>query len=282
MDDEQFLAFGKRWCCKLCQTYLTSDKLPPLALNNLLASPWLATPAVLQQLTPLEGDLVTGFTLDRVAHLQHGLTGRVPPVKTVHIVSSQAKGREISQVLGSFAVPLGFKFDVRLEETKSAHHYLLDVSKRHNTLLADGLTPEFVSRTFDLETLEFEQKLATELQGGHFSQASPPPQPGTDDPTIDWFVKSGPCLTKTNTIIVPHLDPLLPEELFTMLAKGSNALYDGMASNLDPHMCAPPETIRSPQVPLQDWCTSRFGNVDRSGPANDPSLLLAFSAVSRD
>ena len=136
LDDEQFLAFGKRWCCKLCQTYLTSDKLPPLAVNNLLASPWLATPAVLHHLSPLERDLVTGFTpFNRVAHLQHGLTGRVPPIKTVHIVSSQAKGREISQVLGSFAVPPGYKFEVRLEETKSAHRYLLDVSKRHNTLL---------------------------------------------------------------------------------------------------------------------------------------------------
>ena len=131
----------------------------------------------------MERDLVTGYQpFDKVSQLREGLVGRVPPLKTLNMVSSKAEAREVSQILASNAVPQGFKVEVRIEESKDAYRYLLGVSKRHQTLLADGLTPEFVSRTFDLETLEFEQKLAAELDGGQISQVTPAAPPSTDDP----------------------------------------------------------------------------------------------------
>ena len=230
LDDDRFLSFGKRWCCKLCQRYVTDDKLPPTALANLSSSPWLQSLQVLKQLSSVERDLVTGYQpSDKIAQLKEGLSGRA--VKTLNILSSQAEGRGVSSILASIALPAGFKVQLWLEESKSAFRHLLDVSKRHKTLLDDGLTQEFVSRTFDLEANEFEQQLATEVEGGQISQASLPAPPVLDKPNLDWFCKAGPCLSKIESIVVPDLDPSLPPDWSTFVARGPNAIYTGLLPN---------------------------------------------------
>ena len=182
-------------------------------MANLLSAPWLQSPEVLKQLSSVERAVVTGYQpFEKVAQLKEGLSGRGQPVKTLNILSSQAEGRGVSHILASIAVPAGFKVQLRLEESKSAFCHLLDVSKRHKTLLDDGLTQEFVSRTFDLEANEFEQQLATEVEGGQISQASLPAPPVLDKPNLDWFCKAGPCLSKIDSIVVPDLDPSLPPD----------------------------------------------------------------------
>ena len=282
MDDARFLAFGKRWCCKLCQRYVASDRLPPLSMNNSLGTPWLKTPPVLHNLSSLERDVVTGYQpFDKVLQLRKGLVGRLPPSKTVHILSSQPERRQASQCIASHAVPPGYKMQLRVEECKSAFRYLLDVSKTHKTLLEDGVTPQFEPRTYEIKAVEFEKNLTDATVGQETSPVTPPSPPASDDPTIDWFCKSGPSLSTINTIVVPDLDATLPPDWATLVEKGPNEIYGGMGQLLDPEKCAPPEMpTRNPHVPFTDWCTSRIGNVDRSGPANDPDLLLGFSAVS--
>ena len=112
---------------------------------------WLHT---LREMSPLERDFLTGWQAsEKVPHLRSGLVGRVPPVKTVYGLSSQLQGHSVGEVVALNACPKGFKVHIRVEESKAAYRYLLEVSEKQyqiskrpslnslNTLLKRALTP---------------------------------------------------------------------------------------------------------------------------------------------
>ena len=97
-----------------------------------------------------------------MSQLREGLTGRVPPVKTINLVSDQVSGRPVSETVALAALPPGFKVQLRVQETTAAYRHLLPVSKRHVTTFVDDVTPEQQEQFYDIKAEEFGYQLALE------------------------------------------------------------------------------------------------------------------------
>ena len=289
LSDPRFTYHGRKWVCIICNLHIKGNKLPPMALVNMLTPAWHASPAILSSLSSLEREVLASHLesyqpFEKVSELRHGVCANGPPVKTLHIISSKPVGKGFTEAVSRQGCPPGHKLELRVRETTAAYRHLIEHSRMHKiSAIEEGAGEEHVQGVLQQKVEDFQARLELVLGAHGTVEILPgflPLVPTVDEP-VDWFARFGPRFARIHSILVPDLDPKLPPEWSSFVEKGADAVYRGLSFLQDQHCVAPPSAPRSPELSFGDWLLSRLANCTREGLANDPEMLLALYTVSQ-
>ena len=205
----------------------------------------------------------------QVSQLRLSVAGRVPPLKTLNLLSSTLEGRTLPEVLGLQAGPPDMKFVLRLDETVLAKQCLVDRKPvdRHPLHREDHDT-RYKMDHFEAEVYDLVGRPGlVEIE----PQGIPKDQ--------DWFTKNGPRLRTVSSIVEPDLETRLPQEWSAISEQGPSHVHLNMGCLIDPEHRFGPEMVRTSPLTHAQWCQSRISSLHRNGLASDPEQMFAHYAV---
>ena len=258
-----FNQLDSEWCCKTCAGEVDAGRMPALAMRNGLSTTWASLPSSLQSLTQLETEvLARDLVFCLVEGLTSGVYGVGGPDKTLFLLLNQTGARSVREILALHSRPPGHLMQLRMEETLAAHAQLLDNHPRYEEASREVVEDYLQAALEEVAGLDHGLGVVEVLNLGPGQQQE-----------LDWFTTMGPKLRTLSSTVLPWSEPFLSAAAKALLQRmpGLEAMVAGW---LDVKEEAGVGKEREVALSLQGWIQSRLGHIHRSGPANQPGLLL--------
>ena len=258
-----FKQLDSEWCCQKCADEVNAGRLPDIAMRNGLSTTWTKLHPSMLCLTQLETEVLAGdVVFCPVEGLTSGVYGVGGPDKSLFLLLNQTGARSVRDIIALHSRPPGYLMQLRMEETLTAHRQLLDKHPRYDETSRDVVEDYMQSELDEVVGLDRGYGVVEVLHV----------QPGQQQ-ELDWFTTMGPKLRTLRSTLLPWSKPFLSAAAKALLQRmpGLEAVVAGW---LDMKEEAGVGKEREVALSLQGWIRSRLGHIHRSGPANQPGLLL--------
>ena len=258
-----FKQLDSEWCDNKCAAEVNAGRMPAIAMRNGLSTTWASLHPSMQCLTQLETEvLARDLVFCLVEGLNSGVYGVGGPDKTLFLLLNETGARSVKGILALHSRPPGHLLQLRMEETLAVQKQLLDQHPRYDETSRDVVEDYLQAALEEVVGLHYGQGVVEVLNIGPGQQRE-----------LDWFTTMGPKLRSLSSTVLPWSEPFLSAAAKALLQRmpGLEAVVAGW---LDMKEEAGVGMEREVALSLQGWIQSRLGHILRSGPANQPGLLL--------